>query len=298
MKTVSYDSFYKYFSNLITSFSKELYDNGEITEDLQFKFYPSTGEYFTEIDQQTLPSNTVLVNIMNGGGVQDSTVSVETYLQIISFEFLALDSQREDIMYLLTNLVANYKNKIESLPYVEDARDQNGNIIAELNRNATINISIDDFPDYSEKFDAHGEEKFTASFTTNIIVLPTVQLANGYKILINGIEIPYTQFEIDRSVELMPDLIKRDTSKFFANTTGFGVTISGYYVENNSELANILSDCCANINFNGQYTLQINRPDGTPLLSDTFKIKQSKFNFSYGSIVAWGATFYPSSPIA
>ena len=297
MKTVSYDSFYKYFSNLITSYSKELHDNNEISQDLVFKFYPTTGEYFRELEDGKESPSTVLVNILNGGGVQDSGVAVDTYLQIISFEFLALDSQRDDIMYLLTNLIANYKNKIESLPYIEDARDQAGQVIAELSRTATINISVEDFPEYSEKFDVHGEEKFTASFTANIIVLPTVQLANGYKILLNGIDIPYTNLIIDRNVELTPDLIKRDTSKFFANTTGLAISLAGYYVSNNSELSNLLSDCCSNVFFNEVYTLQINRPDGTPLLNDSFKVKQSRFNFTYGSIVAWSATFYPGTTV-
>lgn len=287
MKTLKFDVFYKYFQEEITKLSAQLYNDKIINEQFEFVFFDNSGEYFTEMDAIKAEDGVkvdrrVLVNVMNGGGVQDSSIAIETYLQIVSLEVLALDEQREDLEILFTEYIANNKSKVDTFD------------------TATYQLTIDEFPKYSTKFDCHGYEKFTVSFTTNFIVMPGAKLSNNYslKMIVNGIEgnIKYNSIGMTRTTELSPDLVKRNSSRFFPNTTGFQIKISGLFVEEESApiIRQLLLDCTQNTSFNSFYKL-IFRDNNDIYIPDTvdFSAKDISFNFAFGSIVTWEATFYP-----
>ena len=292
MKLVSFNSLYKYFTKAIIDISNRLYTNGEISNDIKYLFFNNTGEYIDETNNEN-NDDIVLVNILNNGGITDSTISIDTYLQMIQFEILALDDYREDIMTIFDNLVAEYKTKVDQIKYNEEVLDIEGNHITDLEKTAAIQITMSDFPRYEEKIDLHGYDKFVTRLNTNIIVFPNANLSNQYILNIEGSDILYNSMAISRTTETTADLVKTDNTKFYPNTTGFQLNINGLFVDNPA-LNILLEDCANNAKFNQTYNIKVKK--GDKLLFDrNFYCKDSRFDFNWGTIVKWSATFFIAS---
>lgn len=281
MNTIEFNKFFNYVQDKILLKKAELYDNNTLEEDLNFVFYDNSGEYFTEVEnlevrEDVLQDRRVICNILNGGGVQDSSIPIDTYAQVISIELLALDSQREDIMQLFTEFVASYKSKIDNIG------------------NSYIQLNIGDFPKYSDKFQAHGNEKFNMSLTFTIIVAPGAKLSNKFELIINGESVPYSQLVINRTTEVTADNKKAKEIKFFPNTTTMQITVNGLFV-GNSAINTLFSDCTKNTNFNNIYELSLvdttNKNNPITYLTESFYAKDLLFTIAYGSIISWQASF-------
>lgn len=285
MQILDFNKFYDYFQNLILEKKAALNKVHAIKEDFNMLFFDNSGDYLATADQiqyieDSPQDRRVLVNIMNGGGIQDSEVAIDSYLQIVSIELLALEEQREDIITLFTTIVAENKSKVESLS------------------GATVQITMDDFPEYGDQFQAHGYEKFTMTLSINIVVVPGAKLSNAYQLAIDGVPVRYDRLIMTRDNELISDLKKRESSKFFTNTTGFQLKVSGLFVEN-SAVASLLSDCASNQRFNTFYSLSLKSPEtDSSILGDAnFRAKNITFVFAYGTIVSWEALFYEGTSV-
>lgn len=274
MIAIDYGYFYEYVGNMILNETASMHESGQIKDEFKYKLFRSSGDYITGLDDPEYDSKHVILgNIANGGGVQDADLSIDAYLQIVTVELLAFENQRDDLVKVLTDLTANHKTVIDTIG------------------GAACNLSISDFPEYSEKFNAHGHEKFTASFTIDIIVFPTARLSNSYRISILGSNVKYNTLVMSRTTETMSDLKKRDESKFFPNTTGFQIGIQGIY-ENTPALETLFRDCIGNSHFNQGYGIQLYDSDGNAIMNDSFLCKDSKFTFAYGKVVSYELTFY------
>lgn len=299
MNIVPFADIYLYFSNKLTQLSAEMYNASEITEDLQYKFFPSTGEYLNEVNNPNFDEKeyrTVLVNIMNTGGSQDTTLSVDAYIQAVSINVLALDEQRDDIVKVFTRYATENKSIIDNIEYKVPVYES-GNYITDETKTSTINITIGELPVYSERFHAMGHDKFSTTLSFGIVILPSAQLSNAYTLSINGYNIKYNTVKISRVSEMMSDLRKREESKFFANTTGFVLSAGGIFVSDNSALNDLLLDCCTNNAFNQKLSIQLAKPDGTVLINSDFKIKDSTFDLTFGKLINWSMTLYPAVDI-
>lgn len=293
MKILPFDDFYNYFSDMILRYKRDIlleterYNEEELVEgeepkqfeDFDFVFYKNTGEYLKDLDninysEDEKEDRRVLVNIMNAGGVQDGTVSIDTYLQIVGIEVLALESQREDLTNLFTTISTEYKSYLGSLG------------------NSTIQISIEDLPQYSDTFDAHGYEKFTISLKIDIIVLPDAVLSNQYTLELNGEEVKFNKIRLFRNNELNSDLKKRAENKFIMNSSAFQIEVSGLFVSSNI-LRSLLTDCAQNTLFNIPILITLKRvEDNVNLINENFFIKQSNFDLDFGKIASWSIVFY------
>lgn len=273
METIKFEEFFKFFQNLI-------YERYGILEDklqnkLKFRCFNNTGEYFEYLDELATGAGSpddVLINILDAGGVQDSSISIDTYLQIVSIEVLAKDSYREDLIYLFTDLVANYKS-------------YTGNFDS-----AAYQLTIDEFPKYGDKYQALGDEYFNTTFVSNFIVIPHAIMSNRYTLLINGNEVKYNNITVNRTTELRSDLKKRTSQKFYPNTTGFQMSISGLFVDTDATRL-IVSDCFNASNFNQYYTIQLKEGENLVYSGNLFS-KDINLVFAYGSIVSWSVVLF------
>lgn len=282
MNIISFDEFYNFFQELITSKAAELKENNLIEHDLKFKCFKESGEYYNYLDSiknGETTDDSILVNIMNAGGVQDASISIDTYLQIVSLEVMSREEYRYDLVQLFTDIVANYKSYIGSF------------------NTATYQLSIDNFPKFGDKYMALGDEYFNISLVTNFIVMPGAMLSNKISIDIDGTDVRFNNLVMARTTELKSDMQKRTSQKFYPNTTGFQIQVSGLFVEN-SAVSTLLSDCANASKFNQYYNITIkNNITNANIYSGNLFSKDIMFTFAFGSIVAWTATFYEGNQL-
>lgn len=282
MNIISFDEFYNFFQELITSKAAELYNDHLVDHELRFKCFKASGEYYdylNSIKNGETTDDYVLVNIMNGGGVQDSSISIDTYLQIVSLEVMAREEYRYDLIELFTDIVANYKSYIGSF------------------NTATYQLSIDNFPKFGDKYNALGDEYFNMSLVTNFIVMPGALLSNKITITIDGNDIKYNNMVMARTTELKSDMKKRTSQKFYPNTTGFQIQVSGLFVDN-AAVRSLLSDCANASKFNQFYAISlVDNTINSTIYSGNLFSKDIIFTMAYGSIVAWTATFYEGTQL-
>ena len=294
MTTIEFKKFHDYLVNNILELKQEMETpvedpvTHEIIEDakiqeMDMSFYDNSGDYYTEVEKMKYIDGVpidkrVLVNIINDGAIQDSSVAIEAYVQIITIDILALEEYRSDMMTLFTQFCANNKSSIFSLD------------------SSTCQLSIDNFPKYSEKYEVNGYEKFNTSFTMNIIVLPGAVLSNEYEISINGEKIKYNQVLLDRTTEFTNDLKKQSEIKVFPNTSTFQVVLSGLFVDNSDSNTHVINDmlldCCSNTSFGKTYSLLLNKKNTIIINGDAFYAKNINFTLAYGTIISWKATFF------
>lgn len=277
MTIIKYDDIYNYFQNSIIDLNTSLYNDATTQDNLSFKFFKNTGDYLSSMKNIELDSKAVLVNIINGGGVQDSSISIDAYSQIITMEFLGLETQRDSIVSLLTNFAASFKNYTTTL---------SGSLVI---------ISVANYPEYSAKFACYGNEKFTADLTINITVIPNAKYSNKYILTINGTKVLYDKLTINRTTEMTASLEKTTENKFFPNITAQEISISGLYVDNVA-LNSLFLDCAQNALFDTAFSLQLSN-DSTVILSKDYYAKSITFQLNCGSIASWNAVFYVSKPI-
>ena len=282
MTTIEFKKFHDYLVNNILELKQEMAEEEKI-QDMDMSFYDNSGDYYTEVEKMKYIDGVpidkrVLVNIINDGAVQDSSVAIEAYVQIISFSILALEEYRPDIMSLFTQFCANNKSSIFSLD------------------SSTCQLSIDNFPKYSEKYEVNGYEKFNTTFTLNVVVLPGAILSNEYQISINNENIKYNQCLLDRTVEFTNDLKKQAEVKVYPNTSTFQIVLSGLFVDNSSSnthvINDLLLDCCTNSGFGTTYNLSLSRENTILINGENFYAKNISFTLAYGTIVSWKATFF------
>lgn len=282
MNIISFDEFYNFFQELIESKAAELYNEHLIEHELRFKCFKASGEYYAYLDNIKNGETTddyVLVNIMNGGGVQDSSISIDTYLQIVSLEVMSREDYRYDLIQLFTDIVANYKSYIGTF------------------NTASYQLTIDDFPKFGDKYMALGDEYFNISLVTNFIVMPGALLSNKMTITIDGNPIKFNNAVMARTTELKSDMKKRTSQKFYPNTTGFQIQVSGLFVDN-AAVSTLLSDCSGATKFNQYYAITLtNNVNNMTIYSGNLFAKDIIFTFAYGSIVAWTATFYEGTQL-
>lgn len=279
METIKFQEFFNFFQNLISERYGLL--ESQLSNKLKFRFFNNSGEYFNYLDELTIygagNDDTVLINISDGGGVQDSSISIDTYLQIVSIEVMAKDKLREDLIYLFTDLVANYKT------YTGTFND------------AAYQLTIDEFPKYGDKFQALGDEYFNITFISNFIVIPHAIMSNRYTLTINGTNVKFNNITANRTTELKSDLKKRISQKFYPNTTGFQMSISGLFVDNDATRT-IVSDCFNASNFNQYYNVQLKEGDAVIYNGSLFS-KDINLVFAYGSIVSWSLILFEGAQI-
>lgn len=282
MNIISFDEFYNFFQELITSKAAELKENNLIEHDLKFKCFKESGEYYNYLDSiknGDTVDDSILVNIMNAGGVQDASISIDTYLQIVSLEVMSREEYRYDLVQLFTDIVANYKSYIGTF------------------NTATYQLSIDNFPKFGDKYMALGDEYFNISLVTNFIVMPGAMLSNKISINIDGTDVRFNNLVMARTTELKSDMQKRTSQKFYPNTTGFQIQVSGLFVEN-AAVSTLLADCANASKFNQYYNITIkNNITNTNIYSGNLFSKDIMFTFAFGSIVAWTATFYEGNQL-
>lgn len=267
------------YEKIFTQLKDDILNQTEILEvPLNYAFYKDTGEYIDDMTNNHLQEDTILCNIVNGGGVQDPSVSIDTYAQIVSMEFLSLEEHREKLVEVLTNFIANNKSKIVTID------------------NALCQYSLDSLPTYSEKFEVHGKEQFTASIGLTIIVMPGAHISNNTELQIDGQVIKYNQMRITRDTELTANLKKTQSTKFFPNSSTLQIGISGLFVENET-LRAILYDCAQNTKFNEKYVINIKDGSSDIISGQQFYAKNISFTFAYGAIINWEITLFEGTTL-
>lgn len=288
MITIPFYAFSEYFEKEIKDLSNLMYANNDLMNVYTFTFYTNTGE-----NEERKLDHEIIFLISDSGGLQDSSVSIDTYLQSISFKVIGNEVDREDIEKFLAALIAKYKSYSPNISYI----DKSSNI----QYSYAANISIKNYPDYSTKIDAHGKEIFTATFTANAILFSNASLSNEYKLEIDNVPVQYNNIKIQRSTELEANLEKKIDTQYFPNTTIFQIDINGLYT-NIIPMDKLLNDCAKAQSFNQIYNILLYKTldnDGNPIPIVNYDCytKNIMFSFSYGTLLSWSASFVYSISI-
>lgn len=288
MVYMDFEDIAKYFQDKIEMIVYNLQEAQEITQDngkdkaFKFVFYTNKGDYHKRLQNppalkdRTFPEIPVLIK--NAGGIQDSSSSIDIYLQKVEFEIYGwcdlkepLRNQWTDCEKIFSYFCAELKGKTDSL------------------NNSTIKIDTSDYPVANELENKH----FLMLLNCNVHIMFNAHLSNMDKIKVNGVEIPYINFTEDFTQELISDNKKTIEVKFMPNVGTYQLMLSGLYVSDNSVVNLMVNGCTTGDLYNQLFSLEIVRDD-IILTNRTVYVKNFQTVRSHGSIVAYKATFYPA----
>lgn len=288
MQFLDFEVIANYFQEKIENTVYNLQEEGKLVYDqpndksYKFAFYVNKGDYHNAVIESNAAKDrkrpVIPVLIKNGGGVQDSNTSIDIYLQKVEFEIYGwcdrldpLKDQWRDIELIFSHLCAELKGQTDSL------------------EGHTIKIDMSDYPVLNELENKH----FLAFLNSNVHIMFNAHLSNLDKITINGIDIPYINFTEDFTQELIPDNKITTEIKYMPNTYNYTLALTGLYVKTNSIVNILVEGCTTGDLFSQPFGIDITR-NGTVLSSRTMYIRNFKVVRSFGSIVAYNATFTPA----
>jgi len=280
---IKFNSFFNYFIDEFKALNTSLRDSEDITTDFVPVFFSEIASYFKLVKESydiNDASNTtnLLCLITEGQLVQETKNPFEIYLQPIGFQFRFDENKMEDAKTLFREFLIQYKEK-------ETLIDGN-----------TVIISPD--LGFTEERDIqHGTKIMVVSFSINITILPEVFYSNNASIEISGVEVKTLTLKIQRTTELVPDLRKNISQKFYPNTTIYVLSLTGYYTESNIAVAELIEDdLMSAANFGQPYPVVVYKYRGETnekkLLNDSMVVKDINVSFVQGSIAAFQVSFY------
>lgn len=288
MQFLDFEYIATYFQNKIEMITYDLQERGYLQPDepnhkaYNFDFYVNKGDYHNAVVEVNAARDRknpkIPVLIKNAGGIQDPSTSIDIYLQKIQIEVYGwcdrLDSTKDqwhDVELILSHLCSELKGYTDTLE---------GN---------TIKLDMSDFPEFEELDNKH----FVALLNSNIHIMFGAHLSNLDKLTINGMEIPYINFTEDFTQELVPDNKVTTEIKYMPNVCNYQLHVTGLYVKSNSVVNLMVEDCTTGSLFGQPFGVEIIRDD-IILTGRTMYINNFQVIRSFGSIVAYKASFYPA----
>jgi hypothetical protein len=290
-KTIDFIKIGDYVSSLIKQKDKDLYDNvstenGQdipnplISQTHSFRVFYNSGDYLEYkknkyISAENTANDEILINIINDGGIQDPTIPVNTYLQMVHVVFYCQEKFRTDMQVLFFAIALDLKAKLDEID------------------GTAVQVSASDQPTFNEK-QSLGVDVFDGYFDLNVIVYQGAHLSNSYVLKLDNIEIPFTEIDMGRGYETTPDLQKRDQLLYFQNTSSLSFSVKALYVQNDEALK-IFNDLAANQNFSTKYNVALYASGSqTSMFAMDMFAQDIRFHWAFGSIVSWQATFVPA----
>jgi len=273
MNKIKVSEFYNYFEEELSTLSTSLYENDEIDTNLKFAIYYDSGTYIddtTEVRETDNPLIRVLFS--DGGGLIEPSIAIDTYVQLLNFEFFAREDQRNDLSYLLAKLALSYKSVLTTV----------GTVYSTL-------INIGTLPEISAKFPANGEDMFTAKLSASCVIFDGANISNDWSIYLNDEEIKYGVLAFSANTEMTANLKKEQDKSFVPSTVVREITWNGLYTsstDGNGVLDSIMDDAINDNEFGAIYTFKLYK--GTTLKSEkNVRIKVSKLTFAYNKIASY-----------
>lgn len=217
----------------------------------------------------------VLVNIINDGGIQDSTIPINTYLQMVHIVFFTKEEFRNDMSVLFFSLALDMKAKLDTI---------NG---------TAVQLTTDEQPTLNDR-QTLGIDCFDGYLDLSVIVYAGAKLSNSYDLQLDGVSIPFSSIDIGRGYETTPDLQKRSEILSFQNTSSASISVKALYTSN-TEVDKLLQDTLNNSNFNTMYNVSLYASgSASSLFGKNMYLSKVAFHWAYGSIVSWEAEFVPA----
>jgi hypothetical protein len=269
------------YSNTTTSGENTIPDP-LISQRHSYRVFYNTGDYLEYKKNIDNSNDEILVNVINDGGIQDSTIPIKTYLQMIHIEFYSPEKFREDLEQVFFGLCIDLKSKLDTI-------DQ-----------TAVQLSTDSQPTFNEK-ESLGIDVFTGYFDLSCIIYADAHISNSYNLVINGVSVPFSSLDISRGYETTPDLQKRASVKYFQNTSVFSLDIKALYSKS-TLIDALFSDTTSGTTINSIYSITLydtttataSNPNGTQKFTTDLYLQKCHFSFAYGSIVGWDASFVPA----
>lgn len=290
---IKFEKICDYIETAINDKDAELYSNTEtvngvvtpaplLSQRHKYVVFYNSGDY-TEYQKNITDANKeILINIINDGGIQDSSIPIRTYLQMIHIEFYSPEIFRQDLEQVLFGLCIDLKSKLDTI-------DQ-----------TAVQLSTDAQPTFNEK-ESLGIDVFTGYFDLSCIIYADAHISNSYNLVINGVSVPFSSLDISRGYETTPDLQKRASVKYFQNTSVFSLDIKALYSKS-TLIDALFSDTTSGTTINSIYSITLydtttataSNPNGTQKFTTDLYLQKCHFSFAYGSIVGWDASFVPA----
>lgn len=269
----------------------ELHDGGIISENYKLNMFIDTGKYFkyqkSEYQKDKKPE--ILMNVIDAGTIQDSSMPYDTYMKVVSVVFFAKEEYRQDVKTILYSLCLDLKSIVTQLT---DKTSDN------TERQLTVQVSNDEQPQFSDRIQV-GYDAFNGSFDLNFIVFTNLKLSNNYGFWIDNANVPVTAITIKRGYEETPNLPKTNTVQFYQNTSVLDISVEGLFEEN----AGLKELYAATLDINtlpNSFNISFGPSDydptktytGTDLVfSQSCNLKGIEFSWQYGKLVSWSASF-------
>lgn len=290
---IKFEELSNYIVGLLSESANSLIDQELIHKDYNFNVYLNTGDIINP--DTDLPQDTIIVNIIDDGQIQDSTTPITVYLSSVDVEFLGREEDREDLNLILKTLASENKAKMTEIDSVP------------------VQSIIEEYAQFSDRL-YEGEHFFTGNISINFLIWESVILSNSIKIYIDGEEedneIPYSTFTSRRAYTLVADRKKYADTPYSTETSNFTIGIEGIFV-NKEILLNLRKNHYTNDNFGTPYRIVIKDtsitepvydPQGnvigsvpSTLYDKQMVLNESTFGYAFGQITSYRISFVPLS---
>lgn len=244
-----------------------------ISADYNLKVYVNSGEV---IDTgKELPENTLLVNIVDDGVVQDSSTPLDISLQGVLIQMLFREEYLEDVELILSTFAVQYKAKIDEI----DKRP--------------IQFSIDEGASYSDR-EYEGYKFITADFYIDILVWNIIMLTNNVEFYIGEVteqnRLKFSSYVSERSYQSYGDLRKNAEVPYSNETSTFQLSLTGI-VDNSTLIQQFQQDHWNNSNFGSEYSISMKNLTNDTTFVKTMILTHSKFQGTFGQAVIYSLDF-------
>jgi hypothetical protein len=258
-------------------------NDGDIISPYNFVFFTDSGQYHKKIKEPNMSSDKkypdILVLVKDGGGGQDTTSSLDVYLQVVSFEVYAYDDKTDE-----------YKNQREAIQLIFSSFVQMFKSVTDNYMNNAIKIEAEDYPKYGNQLE---NKRFITTFDIDVTMLFHAQLSNNDVIRINGIDVPYINFSSSRQTLTTTSLEKITELKYLANKSSYRIDITLLYTDDNSMINALVDQCDSNEAFDQIYSVSIIRK-GVAICNYEMLLESISLARSYGSVMAANVRFVPA----
>lgn len=287
---ISFNELGKYIENILNETTYSLYnkmtteimpdgseietEKREISNLYRYRVYYDSGDIIHPSEE--LPENTIGVNILNTGLIQDSSTPLESYLQSIQIQFLGKENYRQDLYTILREVTIEYKSKMDNI------------------NNKPVETSIDEFAEFSDR-EFNGEYWFTASLDIDFIMWDKIILSNSITIYLGDEmtdenKLMYSTANSKRTITPYADLRKKDETPFSAESSTWNITITGIFTGSDL-LKKIRSDHYLNTNFGNKYTIIIHDNNSNETFKKDLLLTSSTFGLTFGQVCTYELNF-------
>jgi hypothetical protein len=282
-KRLKQETLFNFMKSTFFTAYQSMLDQGIITNDkLLFEIFKDQADYDGTILVPMYADEDDAQKINYGlfrfiGGEVDPSELFSVYFKRFTFEMLAFDEYRQDIISLFNNYASSL--------------DGNSFILEDDQATSRAFFQVNEFPDMTQTIDANGADKFIISITIDILIYNDIVHSKETSLRLNGTEVSFSEVVFGRNmIEPGSDLKKSYQMEFVPSRSTFSINVTGYYTSDDAS-SSVIDWIMDETKLSEPMRLYYN--DGFKLKTGVYMVAESRLSVPFESISAWSLSLIP-----